>query len=40
MSTEALKDIESDRIETNYDEVVETFDALNLKDDLLRGMYL
>eukprot|EP00920_Eleutheroschizon_duboscqi_P005812 GHVT01013658.1.p2 GENE.GHVT01013658.1~~GHVT01013658.1.p2 ORF type:complete len:198 (+),score=25.55 GHVT01013658.1:1319-1912(+) len=26
-------------IETNYDDVVESFDLLNLKEDLLRGIY-
>lgn len=37
-TNESLQDIESDRIDTNYDEVVESFDALNLKEELLRGM--
>lgn len=36
-ATESLQDIESERIDTNYDEVVESFDALNLKEELLRG---
>lgn len=37
-ANETLNDIEAERIETNYDEVVESFDDLHLKDDLLRGM--
>ncbi|KAF5098420.1 hypothetical protein D0Z03_001221 [Geotrichum reessii] len=38
-ANETLNDIEAERIETNYDEVVESFDDLHLKDDLLRGIY-
>ena len=26
-------------VETNWDEVVETFDAMDLKEELLRGIY-
>lgn len=36
-SNETLQDVESERIDSNYDEVVESFDALNLKEELLRG---
>ena len=27
------------QIESNYDEVTDSFDAMNLKSELLRGMY-
>lgn len=37
--TEQLKDIDSGEIVTNYNEVVDSFDALNLKDNLLRGIF-
>lgn len=39
MSSEQLKDVEAGQIETNYDEVVNSFDDLNLKPDLLRGKF-
>lgn len=39
MSSDQLKDVESDKIVTNYDEVVDSFDALGLKEQLLRGIY-
>ena len=29
----------SDQFETNWDKVVESFDHMNLKEDLLRGIY-
>ena len=31
--------VESQNLETNWDESVETFDELNLKPELLRGIY-
>lgn len=37
--TEQLNDIDSGEIVTNYDEVVDSFDALNLKENLLRGIF-
>jgi translation initiation factor 4A len=30
---------ESDLVETNWDEVVSSFDDMDLKEDLLRGIY-
>lgn len=33
-----LEKVDADQIVTNYHEVIDTFDALNLKEDLLRGM--
>ncbi|OMJ29691.1 ATP-dependent RNA helicase eIF4A [Smittium culicis] len=36
---EQFKDISVDEIETNWDEVVDSFDAMNLKELLLRGIY-
>ncbi|KAK9448468.1 P-loop containing nucleoside triphosphate hydrolase protein [Limtongia smithiae] len=32
-------DIDADQIESNYDEVVDSFDAMNLNPELLRGIY-
>lgn len=40
MSSDQLKDVESDKIVTNYDEVVDSFDALGLKEQLLRGIFI
>lgn len=40
--TDAIKtDVTADgmRIETNWDQVVTSFDEMNLKDELLRGIY-
>ena len=34
-----LEDIDQSEISTNWTEVCETFDAMNLKEDLLRGIY-
>ncbi|CAN6623869.1 ATP-dependent RNA helicase eIF4A [Trichomonascus vanleenenianus] len=36
---DTLKDIDSGEIVTNYDEVVDSFDQLGLKDQLLRGIF-
>lgn len=36
---EPLNDIDGGEIVTNYDEVVDSFDALNLKENLLRGIF-
>ena len=30
---------QSDQFETNWDKVVESFDHMNLREDLLRGIY-
>lgn len=39
-STEAqFGDIKADDIESNYDQVFESFDDMNLKEELLRGIY-
>lgn len=38
MSSEQLQNVEPEKIETNYDETVDSFDALGLKQELLRGM--
>jgi DEAD/DEAH box helicase len=44
-SKEPLREVKSEvtadgmRIESNWDEVVSSFDDMNLKDDLLRGIY-
>lgn len=35
----ALQDLQSSEIETNYDAVYESFDDMNLKEPLLRGIY-
>ncbi|RPB19811.1 putative ATP-dependent RNA helicase eIF4A [Terfezia boudieri ATCC MYA-4762] len=39
MADEGLKDIEGQQIESNYDETVDNFDAMDLKAELLRGIY-
>ncbi|KAK4905512.1 translation initiation factor eIF4A, partial [Elasticomyces elasticus] len=39
MAEKGLEDIEAAQIESNYDEVTDTFDAMNLKAELLRGVY-
>jgi hypothetical protein len=36
---EALDVEGQEMIETNWDECIETFDAMDLKDELLRGIY-
>ena len=40
-TNEIKTDVTADgmRIETNWDQVVESFDEMNLKDELLRGIY-
>lgn len=38
-NTEQLADIKDSDIKTNFDERAETFDAMNLKSELLRGIY-
>ncbi|KAH8144680.1 uncharacterized protein LAJ45_11273 [Morchella importuna] len=38
MATEGLKDVEG-QIESNYDETVDNFDSMDLKAELLRGIY-
>ncbi|KAL7274009.1 translation initiation factor eIF4A [Rhizina undulata] len=38
MASEGLKDVEG-LIESNYDETVDNFDSMDLKPDLLRGIY-
>lgn len=39
MADEGLKDIEGQQIDSNYDETVDNFDAMDLKPELLRGIY-
>jgi len=39
MADEGLKDIEAQQIDSNYDETVDNFDAMDLKPELLRGIY-
>lgn len=39
MATEGLQDIPDTEIESNWDEVVDNFDNMNLKAELLRGIY-
>ncbi|CCA70940.1 probable TIF2-translation initiation factor eIF4A [Serendipita indica DSM 11827] len=39
MASEELKDIPENEIESNWDEVVDNFDNMGLKPDLLRGIY-
>ncbi|KAH0282284.1 P-loop containing nucleoside triphosphate hydrolase protein [Aureobasidium namibiae CBS 147.97] len=36
---QGLDDIDAADIESNYDETIDSFDAMNLKTDLLRGIY-
>ncbi|KAG2164798.1 hypothetical protein JADG_004537 [Aureobasidium aubasidani] len=36
---QGLDDIDAADIESNYDETADSFDAMNLKTDLLRGIY-
>ena len=38
VNPEDMKD-SADNVESNWDEVVESFDDMNLHDDLLRGIY-
>ncbi|KAK7203086.1 ATP-dependent RNA helicase eIF4A [Myxozyma melibiosi] len=39
MADQQLTDIAGDQIESNYDEVVDEFDAMDLKPELLRGIF-
>ncbi|KAI8069210.1 ATP-dependent RNA helicase eIF4A [Gongronella butleri] len=39
MSNEPLKELNETEIESNWDEVVDNFDNMNLKTELLRGVY-
>ncbi|CAO3587961.1 unnamed protein product [Absidia cylindrospora] len=39
MSEEPLNEINETEIESNWDEVVDNFDNMNLKTELLRGVY-
>jgi len=39
MADEGLKDIEESHIDSNYDETIDNFDAMDLKPELLRGIY-
>lgn len=36
---EGGKSLTEDDIETNWDECIETFDAMELREELLRGIY-
>ncbi|CAE6449177.1 ATP-dependent RNA helicase eIF4A [Rhizoctonia solani] len=39
MSTEELQDVNANEIESNWDEVVDNFDNMGLRAELLRGVY-
>ncbi|KAI9010311.1 ATP-dependent RNA helicase eIF4A [Phycomyces nitens] len=39
MSNEPLQEVQEVEIESNWDEIVDNFDNMNLKTDLLRGVY-
>lgn len=39
MASDGITEIDSNLIESNYDNVVYSFDDLNLKKDILRGGY-
>ncbi|KAI7903364.1 ATP-dependent RNA helicase eIF4A [Cokeromyces recurvatus] len=39
MSSEPLQEIQDNEIESNWDEVIDNFDNMNLKPELLRGVY-
>jgi len=39
MADKGLEDIEAAQIESNYDETTDSFDAMELKPELLRGVY-
>jgi translation initiation factor 4A len=40
MADQQLTDIDGDQIESNYDEVVDSFDDMDLNAELLRGKLL
>ncbi|CCE61976.1 hypothetical protein TPHA_0B03040 [Tetrapisispora phaffii CBS 4417] len=39
MSAEGISEVEENQIQTNYDKVVYNFDDMNLKEELLKGVY-
>ncbi|CDK24359.1 unnamed protein product [Kuraishia capsulata CBS 1993] len=39
MASDGITEVDSSLIETNYDNVVSTFDEMNLKPEILRGVY-
>lgn len=39
MSAEGISEVEESQIQTNYDKVVYKFDDMNLKEELLKGVY-
>ncbi|PVU98248.1 hypothetical protein BB560_005698, partial [Smittium megazygosporum] len=39
MADEQYADINQEEIESNWDEIVESFDAMNLKEGLLRSIF-
>jgi translation initiation factor 4A len=39
MADKGLEDVAESQIESNYDETTDSFDAMNLKAELLRGVY-
>lgn len=39
MADKGLEEIPEGQIESNYDEVTDSFDNMNLKSELLRGVY-
>lgn len=39
MADKGLEDVPEGQIESNYDETTDSFDSMNLKPELLRGVY-
>ncbi|EXJ81098.1 ATP-dependent RNA helicase eIF4A [Capronia epimyces CBS 606.96] len=39
MADKGLEEVPESQIESNYDEVIDSFDSMNLKPELLRGIY-
>ena len=39
MADKGLEEVPESQIESNYDEVTDSFDNMNLKAELLRGVY-
>ena len=39
MADKGLEEVPESQIESNYDEVTDSFDSMNLKAELLRGVY-
>ncbi|KAL4795496.1 hypothetical protein BDV19DRAFT_165978 [Aspergillus venezuelensis] len=39
MADKGLEDLQDNQIESNYDEITDSFDSMDLKPELLRGVY-